>query len=194
MQVPKGFEIPGSDASKYVLKLNRNVYGQKQTGRVWNKSLEEKLIKKVGFKQSAVDDCKFYKNRTMFVLYTDNSILAVPLCEKDIQTIIQEIKDTGLNITEEGDIQEVLGINISKDSGGWIELTQPHLNTQILNDLKMDANRLKVKDTLCISSEILTRRENDKPASTITVSLVSSTTWKKALGAIFLISRISALD
>ena len=32
MEVPKGFEVNGD----YVLRLNRNVYGQKQAGRVWN--------------------------------------------------------------------------------------------------------------------------------------------------------------
>ena len=162
MHVPKGFEIPGDDTSKYVLKLNRNVYGQKQAGRVWNKYLEEKLIKQVGFKQSKVDECVFYKDRTMYVLYTDDSILAGP-CEKEIQSIIQQIKDAGLNITEEGDIQDFLGINISRKEDGQIELAQPHLIAQILSDLKMDADKLKIKDIPCKSSSILTRGDEDKP-------------------------------
>ncbi len=72
MDVPKGFEIPGDDTSKYVLRLNQNVYGQKQTGKVWKKFLEEKLIKHLGFRQSKVDDCVFYKDRTMYILYTDD--------------------------------------------------------------------------------------------------------------------------
>lgn len=162
MQVPKGFEIEGADASQYVLKLNRNVYGQKQAGRVWNKFLEEKLIRHVGFKQSKVDECVFYKDRTMYVLYTDDSILAGP-CEKEIQSIIQQIKNADLDITEEGDIQDFLGININRKENGTIELTQPHLIEQILSDLKMDVDKLKIKDVPCKSSSILTRGDNDKP-------------------------------
>ena len=44
MKVPKGFQITGENSKDYVLKLNRNLYGQKQASRVWNKFLEEKLI------------------------------------------------------------------------------------------------------------------------------------------------------
>ena len=34
MKVPKGFVITGKNPNDYVLKLNQNVYGQKQAGRV----------------------------------------------------------------------------------------------------------------------------------------------------------------
>jgi hypothetical protein len=36
MQIPKGFEIKGSSPDEFVLKLHKNIYGQKQAGRVWN--------------------------------------------------------------------------------------------------------------------------------------------------------------
>ena len=161
MQVPKGFQIGNEDTSKYALRLNRNVYGQKQAGRVWNKFLEQKLIKEVGFKQSEVDECVFYKGRTMYLLYTDDSILAGP-SEKEINTIIRQIKGAGLNITEEGDIQDFLGINIVRHNNGRVTLSQPHLIDQILTDLKMDKDALKVKDIPCKSSTILTRGDKDK--------------------------------
>ena len=63
----------------YVLKLNKNVYGQKQAGRVWNKYLVNELVNEIGFKQSEVDTCVFYKGNVMYVLYTDDSILAGPI-------------------------------------------------------------------------------------------------------------------
>ena len=162
MRIPKGFEMEGvKDKDEYVLKLHRNVYGQKQAGRVWNKYLQEKLVKEVGFIQSRYDECVFYKGRTMYILYTDDSILAGP-CQDEIQSIIQQIKNTGLQITEEGDIQDFLGINIVRKNDGSIELSQPHLIDQILHDLKMDDERLKPKDTPSKSSTILTRGDNDK--------------------------------
>ena len=61
MEIPKGFDLEGMDKTEYVLKIHRNIYGQKQAGRVWNKYLTNKLINKVGFKQSKVDECVFYK-------------------------------------------------------------------------------------------------------------------------------------
>jgi hypothetical protein len=56
MKVPAGIEVEnGANAKDYVLRIHRNIYGQKQAGRVWNKCLTEKLIKDLGFKQSRVD-------------------------------------------------------------------------------------------------------------------------------------------
>ena len=161
MRVPKGFKITGKDPDDYVLKLNKNVYGQKQAGRVWNKYLEKKLIEAVGLKKSKIDECVYYKGKTIYLLYTDDSILAGP-CQKEINNIIKDIRSAGLNITEEGDIQDFLGINIQRRGKGEIELTQPHLIDQIIRDMKMDQTKVKTKDTPAMSSKILHRDENAK--------------------------------
>jgi Reverse transcriptase (RNA-dependent DNA polymerase) len=72
MEIPKGFEVVGENLD-YVLKLKKNLFGQKQAGRVWNKHLVNKL-ESVGFKQSVIDECLFFKSSAMFILYTDDSI------------------------------------------------------------------------------------------------------------------------
>eukprot|EP00957_Ditylum_brightwellii_P159364 12130802-Ditylum_brightwellii.AAC.1 len=62
MEIPKGFKMKGLvDTRDYVLELHQNVYGQKQAGRVWNKFLTDVLVNKVGFVQSKVDECVFYR-------------------------------------------------------------------------------------------------------------------------------------
>ena len=151
MEVPKGFEVDGD----CVLRLNRNVYGQKQAGRVWNKYLEDKLVNEVGFTKSKVDECVYYRGSTIYILYTDDSILAGP-SKSEINQIISDIEKTGLNITREGNIQDFLGINIERKSDRII-LSQPHLITQILKDLRMDDDSVKIKDTPSMISKILTR-------------------------------------
>ncbi len=103
MQSPKGFEVDSDNPNEYVLKLHRNVYGQKQAGRVWNKYLEHKLIKEVGFTKSKIDECVFYKGKTIYILYTDDSIIAGP-DKNEIEQIITNIEKSSLNITREGDI------------------------------------------------------------------------------------------
>ena len=76
--ITTGFKVTGNDAKDYVLKLNNNVYGQKQAGWAWNKFLEDKLINKVDFTKSKYDECVHYKNKFVYILYTDDSILAGP--------------------------------------------------------------------------------------------------------------------
>jgi hypothetical protein len=91
MKIPRGFEIEGEDPNDYVLKLHRNVYGQKQSGRVWNKFLVNKLVNELGFMQSRVDECVFYRGKTLYVLYTNDSLLAGP-DQNEIDEIISDIK------------------------------------------------------------------------------------------------------
>ena len=67
---------------------------------MWNKYLINNLVDKIGFKQSEVDKCVFYKGKVMYALYTDDSILAGPNKDK-INQIIKLIQGTGLNITVE---------------------------------------------------------------------------------------------
>ena len=159
MRIPKGFEIEGGNTSDYVLKLHRNVYGTKNAGRTWNKYLVDKLVNEVGMTQSTVDECVFYKGRTMYVLYTDDSIIAGP-DEKEIKKVINDIKKAKLDITVEGDLQDFLGINIERRKDGTIHMTQPHLIKQIIEDLKLSAGNVKTKTTPASSSKLLTKHES----------------------------------
>jgi hypothetical protein len=92
MAIPKGFEVEG-EAQDYVLKLKKNLFGQKQAGRVWNQHLVDKL-KEVGFIPSQIDECLFYKGESVFVLYTDDSILAGP-DPQELDNIVQEMEEVG---------------------------------------------------------------------------------------------------
>ena len=156
MKIPRVFEIENGNLDDYILELHRNVYGQKQAGRVWNKYLSDILIKRVGFVQSKVDECVFYRGNVMYVLYTDDSILAGP-DESEIDKVIKDIKQADLDITIEGDLQDFLGINIDRKPDGSIHLTQPHLIDQILEDLRLDADDVKTKSTPAASSKLLSR-------------------------------------
>jgi hypothetical protein len=161
MKVPAGVKIEGGgDAKDYVLKIHRNIYGQKQAGRVWNKFLSNKLVNELGFKQSKVDECVYYRGKTLYVLYTDDSLLAGP--DKDeIQVIIDELQvKAKLQITVEGDLADFLGVSIERKTDGTIHMTQPHLIDQILQDLRMMDESVKMRSTPAASSKVLSRHSS----------------------------------
>jgi hypothetical protein len=162
MQIPKGFQVEGKNSKDYVLKLHKNVYGQCQSGRVWYKYLHHKLINELKFKQSKVDECVYFRGSTMYVLYTDDSLIAGPN-KDEIDQVLKDLKQANLNVTDEGDIQDFLGINISKKKDGTIHLSQPHLIDQILKDLKMQNDNVKLKDIPAMSSKILSRDKDGLP-------------------------------
>lgn len=110
MEIPKGCEIPGHDNKDWVLQAKKNIYGGKDSGRVWYLYLKKKL-EDVGFQVSDHDECVFYKGNAMYVLYTDDSILVGP-DKKELDDIIKQIQSTGLDLTSEDGIEDFLGVTI----------------------------------------------------------------------------------
>ena len=88
MDMPKGFAVDGNNAS-HVLRLKKNLYGQKQAGRVWYKHLSSGLIK-LNYQQSKVDECVFYKGPNVFLFYVDDGIFLGP-DRKAIDILIAEL-------------------------------------------------------------------------------------------------------
>ena len=162
MKIPKGFQIEEGSNDDYVLEIRRNIYGQVNASRVWNNYLTDKLINRLGFVQSKVDKCMFFKGKTIYLLYTNDSILAGP-DKKEIENIIKQIKEVGLDITVEGDIQDFLGVNITRNEDGSILLHQPHLVDKILEDLRLNDERVSTKDIPMASSRLLSYHVNSTP-------------------------------
>jgi len=76
----------------------------------------------------------FYRGRVIYVLYTDDSILAAPT-KAEVDKAIQDIKGAGLNVTIEGDVKDFLGVHLEKVRDKEIRMTQPHLMKQIIKDM-----------------------------------------------------------
>jgi Reverse transcriptase (RNA-dependent DNA polymerase) len=162
MEIPKGYELEGEhDRKDYVLQLHRNVYGSKNARRTWYQYLSKKLTEEVGFVQSKVDECVFYKGKVIYVLYTDDSIFAGP-DQIEIDQAINDIQRAKLNITVEGDIQDFLGININRKEDGSVHLSQPQLIKGILKDLQLLGDQTKIKSSPAMSSKILMRHEGSE--------------------------------
>jgi hypothetical protein len=161
MRIPKGIVI--DQPGEWVLRVKKNIYGQKQAGRVWNKYLVEKLTSpQVGFVQSKHDECVFYKGKAIYVLYTDDSILAGP-DPQELQDIIKLIADSGLKITQEGTIEDFLGVNIESMGEGKFHLSQPKLIDQILKDLGLEQPNTTSRATPSSTSTVLGEFPDSKP-------------------------------
>ena len=159
MEIPRGLELKGKKKESHVLKLHRNIYGQKQAGRVWYRYLQEKLTS-IGFKKSEIDEGVFYRGRVVYILYTDDSILAAPTKE-EVDKTIRDIKGAGLNVTIEGDINDFLGVHIEKVNDNEIKMTQPHLMKQIIKDMGMN-EQTKPRKIPAASSKILKRHQQSQ--------------------------------
>ena len=156
MKLPAGTILAEGNTETHVLLLHKNLYGQKQAGRVWNAHLD-KGLRKIGFIPSSIDECVYTFGSLIFMVYVDDGIL-IGKTASDIDKIISQLRLL-YDLTDEGQIEDYLGIHVEHLPGSRIKLSQPHLIDQIIKDVQL-SHKAKVKRTPAISSRILQRCEN----------------------------------
>jgi hypothetical protein len=161
MKMPAGVGIPDENRDEYVVRLTRNLYGQKQAGRVWFLHLRTQLLA-IGFTQSDLDECLFYRGTAIYVLYTDDSILTGPN-PKELQHIITDLQHRGLKLTVEGDVSDFLGVSITRHEAGDIHMTQNLLIERILKEMRLSSGNVATKEVPAATSYILKRHATSEP-------------------------------
>ena len=73
MELPQCIQTAHGNSKDHVLKLEKNIYGQKQAGRVRNSFLVDKLMS-LGFAPSLIDDCVFFRDGIIFMVYVNGGI------------------------------------------------------------------------------------------------------------------------
>jgi hypothetical protein len=101
----------------------------------------DKLLS-IGFTTSLIDDCVFFCNDIIFMVYVDDGIF---LGNNDLklQDAIKEIQDLGLNIEDQGHPADYIGVNIKKLQDGSYEFTQRALLDSIINDIRLEDTKVK---------------------------------------------------
>ena len=75
--------------------------------------MTKKLTEQLVFEQSQFDECVFYREKTTYVLYIDDSILSGP-DQEVIEKVIKDLKKANLEVRDEGNIEDFLGVNIER--------------------------------------------------------------------------------
>ena len=138
MEIPAGFS---SDLRRtHVLKLNKSLYGLKQASANWYKHLTAALERR-GFTPSDNDRCVFFKEGLIVLIYVDDCII-IGKNDMQISDFISSLRTGGENFefTEEGNLEQYLGVDIRKLEGNSFELRQPFLIEKILNVFDNDTS------------------------------------------------------
>lgn len=136
MTQPENFE----DGTNRYCKLLKSLYGLKQSSRVWNNTLNKKLIE-FGLKRSMADQCIYF-------YVTDSKILIVAIYVDDIlvfsndvqaeQSLVNELNER-FNMKDLGHVSSVLGIRVTRDrKAGVISLDQMQYIADVLKRFNMD--------------------------------------------------------
>ncbi|KAL7474003.1 hypothetical protein ACHAW6_000506, partial [Cyclotella cf. meneghiniana] len=137
-EIPYGIETTTGNTRDYVLQLLANIYGQKQAGRVWNQFLVQKL-ESIGFTQSKIDKCVFYREDVIFIVYFDDGIF-LGQSDDQLTRIIKELTELGLEVEDQGHPNDYVGVNIKYLTDGSYALSQKTLIDAIIADVGLTSN------------------------------------------------------
>jgi hypothetical protein len=130
---------------------------------VWNEFLVDELSS-LGYKSSLINNCVFYKDDIIFMVYVEDGIFLGPDDNKLIQAI-RDIHNTGLNIEDQGHPADYVGVNIRKAKDGSYKFSQRALIDSIINDVGLDDKRTK---PVPAKVAVLLHAHQDEPAFNLT--------------------------
>lgn len=168
MELPVGFDPEGisqNQSRQFVLKLNANLYGLKQASFNWFEKLKQGLLDR-NFVPSKIDPCVYLKNGMIVLCYVDDCII-IGNKMKDINDFVYSMQNGPENfvLTDEGNIDKFLGIEIKDRGLGEFEMCQPHLIDRILSFLELESNGhdTSTSERLTPSNAVLNKDLAGKP-------------------------------
>jgi hypothetical protein len=135
MELPQEIQVSEGDSKNCVLKLLKNIYGQKQVGCIWKEYLVD-MLSLIGFKAFLTDNCVFYSDYIIFVVYVNDSIF-LGKDDTQLKKLICEIQETRLNIKDQGHPADYVGVNIKKMRSRSYEFMQRTLIDAIIRDVNL---------------------------------------------------------
>ena len=142
MKQPEGFVEQGKE--HLVCRLNRSIYGLKQSPRCWNHTLDSQL-KEMGFKQTSGDPCLYINldsEEEVFVVavYVDDIILG-GRSEAKMSEVKAELRQK-FEMKDLGILHHFLGVKIIQDQlAGVIWIGQPVYTEKILQRYGMQDSK-----------------------------------------------------
>ena len=146
VNMPLGFNSKSKNGKRQVLKLNKTLYGLRQSPRAFWKYITEKL-ESCGLKQSKFDPCLFIGPDVMCIFYVDDLIF----WSRDVTNIdrvAMELCKLGVALEQEDDAAGFLGVKFDRDNEtGMLEMKQAGLMDRVVEALGLDDGYSRGKHT-----------------------------------------------
>lgn len=138
---------PAFEENQKVCKLNKTIYGLKQSSQEWYHSLTNVLLQE-GFVAGESDKCLFTKFKDKILIYVLIYVDDLLLISNDINkmSLVKESLSKAFDMKDMGEIKHFLGINIHRDiENQTLTLSQCNFIERLL--IKFNMNNCKGKST-----------------------------------------------
>ena len=136
VEVPKHYPIPEhlKDKQNLVAKVNKSIYGLKQSPRLWNKNIDNNMLK-LGFTKSNYDPCLYIRRKNGSIVYATIFVDDIIIAGNSLNSV-NEFKNqlkTLYKCKDLGELNYCLGMEITRDPiTSDISLTQKKYMRDIL--------------------------------------------------------------
>ena len=149
-----------NDDGDKVLKLFKNLYGLKDACQTWFEHLTDGLLS-MGFVATLSDPFIFTKGINIIILYV-NACIILSKTKEVVDAPFSELEMRGYKLTDEGTMEEYLGIMITHNEDGSYRMSQPSLINRIIYSISGMSDAQSAKSPAC-SSTILTKDVDGPP-------------------------------
>jgi Reverse transcriptase (RNA-dependent DNA polymerase)/gag-polypeptide of LTR copia-type/Zinc knuckle len=139
VEQPEGFTA-SPDGRAYVLRLNKPLYGLKQSPREWHKTVSSYLVEVCGYTACAADQCVLLDPTTgvIIVLYVDDLLLTGTTASAPIDAAFAKLQDR-FRLKDLGEPSYFLGISLSRDMvNGTFAMSQERYIASLLARFNME--------------------------------------------------------
>ena len=147
MEQPEGYEKKSKTGEKLVCKLQKSLYGLKQSGRNWNAMLHTCLIEN-DFVQNPADTCVYTKEKhnekVILIIWVDDLIIAAS--NENVLKNVKGILTERFKMKDLGKLRYFLGIDF-KQEDGVVKMSQERYVSKILDRFGMQD--CKARETPC---------------------------------------------
>ena len=187
MKQPKGYN--SGDGNK-VLKLKKSLYGLKQSGNMWNHSVNEAMID-MKFTRLKGDPCVYFKgereNVLIVAVYVDDLVIMSRSADK-INSFKQHLQER-FEIDDIGLCKRILGINVMC-SGDQIVIDQRHAIVDIIRNCGLwESKSVSTPMTTCVKLRMC-----ENPGKTKDCGVIDEKRYRGIVGGLNYIASMTRPD
>lgn len=192
MSQPEGYVMKGRE--DMACKLNKSIYGLKQSGRKWYQRLDASLLK-MGFTKSAADQNLYILRHghsyLLLLMYVDDILLASNSVE--LLTKVKSQLNNEFEMSDMGQPAYMLGVQIRRDrERGTISISQDKYISNILKRFgMMDAHPSRIPLTAGVKLEKAPAIDMLRPKEKADVAAIP---YKQAVGSLIFLSCLTRPD
>jgi hypothetical protein len=177
-----------------VLKLDKSLYGLKQAPRVFNTTLNQHVVKSMGFKKCLTDPCVYIKETTSGPVYLAVYVDDLLIIGKETREINIVKADLGkeFQMDDRGEVEYILGIQVVRDRNArTLKLVQTQYAKDVVKKFNMQNSKSRKHVPILPKTKF---SSDDCPTEPSEIEYMKKVPYRSAIGSLMYLATCTRPD